>query len=542
MKILGISGSLLFADNHDASAALLIDGKLVGNYEEERFNRIKHSVGKSFPINCIKRLLEENNLSINDIDIISMPHDPKFANQYIKDIVKLIDDTSTHTPKLIYKDHHMAHACDSFFQSGFKSAVCVIIDGSGDNKDGITITHIKDNNIKVLKKYPFTKSLGLLYSAGATSYANLGEFGEGKFMGLTSYGQPTDNIPFKWVNGDIELQFIYDENAYNLYDAIDAGLISYFKKNSYPYAIASNCNDTMYYANFAASIQKTYNDIVLELIKYAKELTNEDNLILSGGCVQNCIANNLIVESGLFKNIFAGPAPHDAGCAAGLAYYVGYISGENIENKRLTNSYVGKTYSDVEILNACQNYDVEDYDINKVASLIKGNKIIGWFQGGSEIGPRALGHRSIIANPSNRNNLNIINNTVKHRENWRPLAPTIPNELFDMVFDTSNKDLTEFMLRTLTIKSEWRKKLTAVCHIDNTTRPQCLHKDINPEFYDLIMKFYQMSGVPCVINTSFNGKGEPIIETPEQAISFLEKTPNMDYVIFNAKYIVKRKG
>lgn len=544
MKILGISGSLIFADNHDASAALIIDGKLVGNYEEERFNRIKHSVGESFPINCIHRLLQENNLTIDDIDVISMPHDPATKQSFIQKVVKLIDKTSNHIPELIYEDHHMAHACDSFFQSGFDSAVCVIIDGSGDNKDGITITHIKDNNIKVLKKYPYTKSLGLLYSAGATSYANLGEFGEGKFMGLTSYGLPIDKIPFKWIDGDIKLEFIYDENAYNLYNSVDAGLISYFKKNCYPYSISlcKHNSDAMYYANFAASIQKTFNDIVLELVKYAKELTNEDNLILSGGCIQNCIANNLIVESGLFKNVFAGPAPHDAGCAAGLAFHASYVMGEKIENKRLTNSYVGKTYTDDEILNACNGYDIEEYNIDKVASLIKGNKIIGWFQGGSEIGPRALGHRSIIANPSTRNNLNIINNTIKHRENWRPLAPTVPDELFDKIFDTNSKDLTEFMLRTLIIRPELRKKLTAVCHIDNTTRPQCLQRDINPELYDLIMKFYKISGVPCIINTSFNGKGEPIIETPQEAINFLERTPNMDYVIFNTKYIIKRKG
>lgn len=542
MKVLGISGSLIYADNHDASAALVIDGKLVGNYEEERFNRIKHSVGKSFPINCIQRLLQENNLTIDDIDVISMPHDPRYKERDIKDIVNRICANSTHVPELIYEDHHMAHACDSFFQSGFESAVCVIIDGSGDNKDGITITHIKDNKIKVLKKYPYTKSLGLLYSTGATGYTNLGEFGEGKFMGLASYGQPVDTIPFRWENNDIVLDIAYDETAYNLYNVIDAGLVSYFKKNSYPYAMSTCDNDAMYYANFASSIQKTFNDIVMELVRYAKELSGEDNLVLSGGCIQNCIANNLIVESGLFKNVFAGPAPHDAGCAAGLAFHASYVMGEKINNKRLTNSYVGKTYSDDEILKVCEGYNVEEYNEDKVASIIKGNSIIGWFQGGSEIGPRALGHRSIIANPATRNNLNLINNTVKHRENWRPLAPTVPNELFDKIFKTNSKDLTEFMLRTLTIRPELRKKLTAVCHIDNTTRPQCLQRDVNPELYDLIMKFYKISGVPCVINTSFNGKGEPIVETPQEAINFLERTPNMDYIIFNAKYIVKRKG
>jgi carbamoyltransferase len=164
-----------------------------------------------------------------------------------------------------------------------------------------------------------------------------------------------------------------------------------------------------------------------------------------------------------------------------------------------------------------------------------------WYQGGSEIGPRALGHRSIIATPKYRENLNVINNTIKHRENWRPLAPSLPQELFYEVFDTNSMDLTEFMLRTVVIKPEWRKKLIAVCHIDNTTRPQTVRREDNPEYYDLIMDNYKLTGIPAIINTSFNGKGEPIIETPQQAMAFMDRTPNMNFIVFNAKYIITRK-
>ena len=216
--------------------------------------------------------------------------------------------------------------------------------------------------------------------------------------------------------------------------------------------------------------------------------------------------------------------------------------GETIINKRLTNSYFGRTYTDEEILKEVDdNVILELYDENTLIEKLKKNKIVAWFQGGSEIGPRALGHRSILANPSYRYNLDTINNKIKHRENWRPLAPIVPSELFDLIFDVQSYDLTEFMLRTLTIKPEWQKKLCATCHIDNTTRPQRLVYDENPELYNLLMKYYNKMDIPCLINTSFNGKGEPIIETPTQAIEFMERTPNLKFIVFNAKYIITRK-
>ena len=179
-------------------------------------------------------------------------------------------------------------------------------------------------------------------------------------------------------------------------------------------------------------------------------------------------------------------------------------------------------------------------NIENITQNLKNNKIIAWFQGGSEIGPRALGHRSILANPENHNNLLVINNYIKQRENWRPLAPIVPAELFDLIFDVSSYDLTEFMLRTIKIRDEWQKKLSAVCHIDGTTRPQRLEREQNPELYNLIINFYKETGIPCLINTSFNGRNEPIIETPEQAIKFLKKKKYLDYVIFNSKYVVSR--
>ena len=537
MKILGIGGSLIY-ENHDAAAALIIDGKLVCNYEEERLNRIKHSVHKSFPILAINKIFNETSLTINDIDLIVMPFDPFNKQSFIKKLAKRLN-IKKEIP-VIYPGHHIAHICDSFFQSGFKSAAALIVDGQGDQKDGITLAHIKEDNIKILKVYDAQKSLGVLYSA-ASNILKLGEFGEGKLMGLSSYGIPNQPVPLSWKNNDIECKHLFGilKNNVELYDTACG---EYLKKYCFPYREfeSKSSDNIMYYVNIAASVQNCYNDIFMHLIQYLKELTNEDNLILSGGCIQNCIGNNLVVESKIFKNVFAGPAPHDAGTAAGLAFYGAFINKEKIENIRLKNSYTGISYTDNEILKACYNYKVTKYDYKEIVQQLATNKIIAWFQGGSEIGPRALGHRSILANPKTRKNLFTINNYIKQRENWRPLAPVVPAELFDMIFDVSSYDLTEFMLRTIKIKDEWQKKLSAVCHIDCTTRPQRLEREQNPELYDLIMNFYKETGIPCLINTSFNGRNEPIIETPEQAIKFFKKKKYLDYVIFNSKYVVSR--
>lgn len=540
MKILGISGSLIY-ENHDAAAALVVDGKLVSNYEEERFNRVKHSAGKSFPILAIKRILKENNLTIDDIDLIVIPHDIHKKEEYSTELSKILK--SKKKLNIFYDSHHLAHICDSLFQSGFKSAAALVVDGQGDQKDGITLAHYKDNKINILKIYDFKKSLGSLYSAAATSFLDLGMFGEGKLMGLSSYGIPNQPMPLKWNDTKKDIDCAYINNILNdKVKYVETACTAYFRKNCYPYMglLSKEEDNFMYYINFAASLQKCYSDVFMGLVTYLKELTNEDNLILSGGCIQNCIANNLAVESGLFKHVFAGPAPHDAGCAAGLAFYGAYANGEIINNVRLKNSYTGKVYTNEEILEASKDYKIREYDEEYVINLLTDNKIIAWFQGGSEIGPRALGHRSILANPSNRENLLIINNNIKHRENWRPLAPIIPSELFFDVFTTNTKDLTEFMLRTLKINEKWYKKLIAVCHVDYTTRPQCLEKDQNTELYSLLMNYYKKTGIPGLINTSFNDRNQPIIETPEQAIKYLAKNKYLNCIVFNSKYIVER--
>lgn len=544
MICLGISGSLLYPNNHDASAALVIDGKLVGCYEEERFNGLKHSVGQPFPKQSILKLFDKANITLNDVDVIGIPLNVDYT-EYAKDVISNIDSTCNKMPKFVYKDHHMAHLCEAIYQSGFSDCACLVIDGMGDSRDSITLAEFKEDKINIIKKFPATASLGIMYSCASVDFVKMGEFSEGKLMGLSSFGIPNQPMPLYWEDDEIKTkypQFIEasDVDMYNFYK-YEQTYTSYFKKNCYPYDYSGENDSKLYYANFAASVQKTYEEITLSVLKYLRDNTTSNNLVLSGGCIQNCITNNMIVESNMFKNVFASPVPHDAGCSIGLAFYGSMECGDKIINKRTVNSYVGKCYTDDEILKECDGMVVEEYDIDKIAKELCYNKIFAWFQDGSEIGPRALGHRSIIGNPSCRDNLLKINNTLKHREVWRPLAPTVPSELFDDVFTTNNKDMCEFMLRTLTINEKYRKKLIAVCHVDNTTRPQLLNREQNSEFYDLIMKFYKYSNIPGLINTSFNDKHQPIIETPKEAVKYLKEHEDMEGIIFNAKYVIRRK-
>ena len=271
MKILGVSGAYKYP-SHDCSASLLIDGKLVGNYEEERFNRIKHSVGK-FPLLSIHKLLDENNLKLEDIDAVGISIGDK--REYLT-AMNMIDQTCKKIPKFIFDGHHLGHICDTFYQSGFDSAAVVIIDGDGDEQEGITIAHVKNNEIKILKKYDYRKSLGLLYGAGA-GYCGFDFFGEGKFMGLTSYGKDlgirtlkfnnkTKDIDINYNSLELEELMCYD----NPEDVISCSMENYFIKNYYPFHNKNPETSILYYIDFAKTIQENFNEIYLDVIKYAK--------------------------------------------------------------------------------------------------------------------------------------------------------------------------------------------------------------------------------------------------------------------------------
>ena len=563
MYILGLSFSF-----HDSNAALLYNFSIIGHLEEERFNRIKHT--ELFPINSINILLNRANISINDIDII--------AYDDIIDLTKLKQNLiknyniDINKFKFICCDHHIAHIYNSYCYSNFQSCACIAVDGAGSNNNAITIAKMYKNNIKILKTYSINESLGFLYELAAI-FCGYDENSCGKIMGLAAFGIPqniepyfistndifhinqkyeysyinTQNIQnisklFNYIKKDIDLKIIYNVYGNNKQYQLSVFKIIQFLKLLYPFCKNTNSNNIIYYQNFAATIQKILNDSMLSLVKITKKLTNETNLILSGGTIQNCISNENIIQSNIFNNVYCCPTPGDNGIAIGCALYVAHLNNYNIYMKNIKNAYFGEKYNILNISKLFLNkIQISNCTYDDIINDLINNKIIGWFQDESEIGPRALCHRSIIANPSNRQNLYIINNNIKNREIYRPLAPVVLDKFFFNIFDGNKIDMTNFMLRTLIIKKEYRKKLCAVCHIDNTSRPQYLTKEINIKIYNLIEKFYYKTQIPCLINTSFNRRNEPIVETINDAINMLLNTKHLDYIVFNTNIKLSRK-
>ncbi|GHU02856.1 hypothetical protein FACS1894186_8140 [Alphaproteobacteria bacterium] len=354
-------------------------------------------------------------------------------------------------------------------------------------------------------------------------------------MGLAPFGIDNQKMPLAF---DPKIgEFIHEVPG--LADTEDCNQIrrlyeGYFSANSYPFVPLERAKmDTamlMYYANFAASVQGCLDRTIVNLAAYLKEQFSSVNLIISGGVALNCTANGKLDRSGLFKNIFAHPGSNDAGCCIGAALQayasLGHFRDEPPE--RMPIAYYGKEYPEdrikLSLINA--NYDVSEAAAPKVADLLAQNKIVAWYQGGCEFGPRALGHRSLLANPATRDMLYRMNG-VKEREKWRPLSPVVLAERYREIFEDENpQNLASFMLKTVKIKDSWRRKIPALVHVDGTSRPQTLDPEQNAALHEILMAFYKLTGLPLLINTSFNGKGQPIIETPRQALEFLENTLN----------------
>lgn len=523
MEITSIHGPLYFCNNHDSTISIFKDGNIKEIFIEERYSRKKHD--GCYP----KRSLKRTN---SDIYLIKEDPEIKILNSLINKNINFGEIKSS----MVEYYHHICHALESFYFSGFNHSAILVVDGNGTDNETISLFSIDNNyNIKIHRVYKVNstekltkKSLGCIYNkavsvVGLSQKYDIGN--EGKFMGLSSYGTPSvGNI----INFSIE-------------DGVSHTMGDYVNEN-YPYT--SNCDGNsslFHYINFAATVQRDFNNVILDLVKYIKNLTGEENLCLSGGCFQNVISNNIICESEVFKNIYCSPFPSDGGISVGMGIHWLLSNNHQIGRVKINHAYWGEEYPDEKILSYIdkEKYSLTDITPQEVAKLLSEDKILAWFQDRSEYGPRALGHRSLIGNPGNRENFNILNNKIKHRENWRPLAPSVPDELFDILFDVKSKDLTQFMLRSIPIREEWRSRIPAVCHVDGTTRPQRLERDINPEYYDMIMEFYKLTELPCVINTSFNGPGEPIIENPKEALEFLDKTPELYGIVFNGKYLIR---
>ena len=523
VTILGING---YRDrSHDSSACIIRNGKILAMVEEERLVRQKRAFDKK-PINSIKLCLEIAKLKAKDINAIAIGFNTgNISNPiYDKDIVEKFLPKSFFNIKenipVYFINHHLAHAASVFYVSQMKEAAILVLDGQGENK-ATSLYFGSGNALELKKDYPVSQSLGYLYSAFSV-FCGLGTFGAGKLMGLSAYGKPKYTKEIEEVFNSIKIE----EKDHDVQDEFILNVITSLEKRGYKRAkqkvyfdyrlglISKKPDITDIHKDLAASVQKFLEEKILEYAKEIKTTTGSDNLCLVGGVALNCLSNSNIELKKVFKNVFIQPVCEDSGSSLGAALYIG--------NKKSTDSfspYLGPDYSSSEILKIVKSskipYSQEKNIEQLVAKILAEGKVVGWFQGRMECGPRALGNRSILADPRNiemKDKLNII----KGRELWRPFGLNILKEEAPKLLEKFSS--SPFMLKSFIVKKKWQKKLQAAIHVDFSTRPQIVSNTQNPKFYKLLKEYYKLTGVPALINTSFNYNREPVVCSPVDAI------------------------
>jgi len=591
--ILGIS-----AFYHDSAACLLIDGEIKAAAQEERFTRIKHD--DNFPINAINYVLNEQNLSLKDIDHIvfyekpflkferlletylaEAPHGFKFfrkslpiwikeklfQKKYLHDQLKEIDKNFD-IKRLLFTEHHYSHAASAFYPSPFSEALILTIDGVGEwSTTSFAIG--RENKIEILKEINFPHSLGLLYSAFTYYLGFKVNSGEYKVMGLAPYGTPKyssiilDKLIDIKEDGSFRLNLEYFNYTRGLTMTNDKFNLLFNQKNRIP----NKEKLAQFHMDIAASLQKVLEDIILKLANNLLIKYKVDNLCLAGGVALNCVANGKIFKEKKFKNIWVQPASGDAGGAIGAAYAVWY---NNYSKKRnaekidsMKGSYLGPSFSEPEVekelnkLNAKYEKLTEENLIERATEDLENGSAVGWFQGRMEFGPRALGNRSILADPRDKEMQKRLNLKVKFRESFRPFAPAIIREKvnewfkFDMdspymlfvsnvndehCIEMNDNEKNLFGIDKLNIA---RSKIPAVTHVDYSARIQTVHKETNNKFYKLLSNFEKKTHCPILVNTSFNIRGEPIVCSPVDAFRCFMGT-DLDVLIIENFVLYKK--
>ena len=561
---------------HDASAALLHDGKIIACAAEERFTRVKYSLNLAgntlLPGKAINYCLQTAGISMDDVDAVAHYCDfnsdvinkrLKFLRPYISsdNAVKVEDSyrnifesmmnrkiiteqfkqmTGTIPKEFISVRHHLAHAASAFYPSGFKEALILTIDGTGEVESSILATG-KNGEINESDTVFIPTSLGSLYLI-ITVYLGFKSLGdEYKVMGLASYGNPE-----KYRNVFEQIVSLNTGGRYQTNFLSDIEFKEFLLKNLGPARDAKGPFEQRH-ADIAAALQESVNRAVLHTLKYARNDTGMSNLCMAGGVALNCTLNGVIARSGLFKNIFVQPAANDEGCSAGAALYAysrmneHKFSGEDMSWKHV---YMGPGYTNEEIQNTFSDFKEKITWSRKenitqvIARKLAEGKVSGWFQGNMEFGPRALGNRSILADPRDAEMKDKINEKVKRREAFRPFAPAVTEEDAVDYFDMTGLKNSPYMLFTVPVKEEKRKIIPAVTHVDGTSRIQTVSKQTNPKFWELITEFKKITGVPVVLNTSFNVKNEPIVCTPRDAVLCFLST-NIDCLAMGDFFIEK---
>ena len=558
---------------HDSAAAILKDGHVVAAVEEERFSRKKFDDG--FPRMAIDWCLKEAGITPEQINSVAFYDKPvlkfeRLLDNYIAVAPRGLYSFLNVIPKwlhkrlwikeeikkhmrgyqgnIIFPEHHMSHAAHTFFTSPFDEAAILTVDGVGEWSTS-SFGSAENTSIKLTNDIRWPHSIGMFYSAFTYFLGFKVNEGEYKLMGLSAYGKP------KYY--DLILNEILDvKNDGSLHLNLKYFAFTYDKvmtnqKFAELFGIPRREEDAkaeQIHYDIGASAQKVLEDIMLKMVNHVHKKTGMKNLCLGGGVALNGVANYRILKEGPFESVHIPPSPGDGGSAIGCAQYLYYIHKKQrriiVQDhaKRIQeNIYVGPSFSNDEIKSFLEENDI-DYEYHEreklletTANLISEQNIVGWYQGKMEWGPRALGNRSILADPRDGKMKNVLNEKIKHREPFRPFAPSILEEYVSEYFDINVT--SPYMLLVAPVKKP--EKIPAVTHIDGTSRLQSVSKEVNPLYYDLINEFYNITGVPVIINTSMNVMGEPIVNTPEQAHAMILKT-DMDSLVMG-NYLIGKK-
>ncbi len=563
--ILGIN-----AYHADASAVLLKDGQIVAAVEEERFTRVKHSAG--FPVLAVQYCLQQAGIEIGEVAHIGISQVPSahlinkitfvlhnrllFSHQgldRLRSVEKICDiktvlaeslnvQESSLTMRFHNLEHHFAHMASAFLVSPFKQAAVISVDGFGDFCSTM-LGQGEDGSIEEIGSVMFPHSLGLFYTA-VSQYLGFDRYGdEGKVMGLAPYGEPSclDKMmdiaqPSGTASFELNLDY-FTLDASGIEMSWDQGTPHIAQVYSEKFGEAfgpSRGHDeeiTDHHRNIAASLQKCLEFHLYRILNDLHNRTGSPNLCMAGGVAYNSVANGLIKKNTPFRELFVQPAAGDSGTALGVAFYIWNALLGNQRNYVMRDSYLGPEYSEEDLEQALRSVgadyrryeDIED----RAAELLASGKIVGWFQDRMEFGPRALGNRSILADPRKEEIKDVLNLRIKHRESFRPFAPSVLEEYVEEYFEDSFE--SPFMLMVFKVRPEQRHNIPAIKHVDHTGRIQSVSKAVNPKFWKLIDSFRQQTGIPLLLNTSFN-ENEPIVCSPQDALHCFATT-QMDALV-----------
>ena len=529
---------------HDASASLICNGKVIASVMEERFTRVKHD--RNFPSESIKYCLHYAGIDLSDLEAITYYMEPKehfeqrvihhlgryyprsaplfedMLNRGLKvnAVEKEIREKLDYLGKIYFADHHKSHIATGFFLSPYEEAAVISIDGLGEISSTV-IAEVTGTEINILKRIDFPHSLGMLYNS-ITHYLGFSATNDaGKVMGLTSYGdRSVYREEFRQCvlleeDGGYRLDLDYFEFPFQRDLWVSDKFLSVFG----PKRLPSEPLEKRHY-DVAAGLQGVLEEVFIHLAKWTKEKTGKEYLCLSGGVTLNSVANGKLLQEELFKDIFIPPPTGDDGTSIGSALLYNYEVLGNTERYPLENGFLGPGYTEEELESALKKYNIDYYKSTDVcketAGFLASNKLVGWFQGRMEVGPRALGNRSILANPGIIDIKDQLNARVKFREPFRPFAPSVLVEDVGGWFEYDHE--APYMLFVFDVKKDKRNLVPGITHVDGSGRLQSVDKDKNEKYHQLISEFKRLTTIPMVINTSFNIMGEPIVNRPEDAV------------------------